>query len=72
MQIYAKKLIQLATIDLLYAQLEVRCGDQQSETMKRIAVHLEEIADHLGSLTNVLQTTAIADSQTDVKKLRSA
>ena len=44
MQNDAKKLIKLATIDLLYAQSEVRCGDQENEAMKRIAMHLDAIA----------------------------
>jgi hypothetical protein len=72
MGIYAKKLIELATINLLYAQLEVRCGDKQSETMKRIAMHLDEIAGHLSGLDSILQSSDFADSEPDRTKLRSA
>ena len=67
MQNDAKKLIELATIDLLYAQSEVRCGDQENEAMKRIAMHLDAIAGHLDGLTNVLQIAAVDHSQPDGK-----
>jgi cell division protein ZapA (FtsZ GTPase activity inhibitor) len=72
MQNNAKKLIELATIDLLYAQLELRCANQQSDAMKRIALHLDEMASHLSGLTRVLQIADAASGEMDRKKRHSA
>jgi hypothetical protein len=52
----------------VYAQLEVRCGDQHNEAIKRIAMHLDEIASHLSGLTSILQSADVAASETGAKK----
>ena len=63
MQSDAKRLFELATVDLLYASLEVKCAEQPSEAMLRIGDHLEELMRHLAGLERIFEGADAAANQ---------
>jgi hypothetical protein len=72
MQNDAKQLIEIATVNLLYAQAEIKCHDQRSEALRRIGRHLAQIATQLSALTSVLNAAEDADGEADGKQRRCA
>jgi hypothetical protein len=50
MQNEAKRLLELASVDLGYAQLEVQFAEQPTEALSRIGYHLSELEKRLDTL----------------------
>ena len=59
----AKSLIELASVDLAYAQLELACAEQSSELLDRIRFHLNEVSRRLSELTQSVNDAAMSRTQ---------
>ena len=67
-----KSLIELASIDLAYAQLEIVCADQPSELLDRIGFHLREVNQRLSELTRSFDESDVASEDITVAVARTA
>ena len=56
----AKSLIELASIDLAYAQLEIACADGSSKMLDHIGFHLNEVSRRLSELTQSVNAAELS------------
>jgi hypothetical protein len=68
----AKRLIDLASIDLGYAQLEIAYADQSSEMLERIRFHLNDLKGRLSELTQSIECVEVAKEKINVSSKRKA
>ena len=68
----AKSLIEVASIDLAYAQLEIACADGSSEMLDRIGFHLNEVSRRLSELMKCIDEAELAREDITVTATRTA
>jgi hypothetical protein len=68
----AKSLIELASIDLAYAQLEIACADGSSKMLDRIGFHLNEVSRRLSELTQSVNAAELSKEDITVAEMRTA
>ncbi len=64
----AKNLLELASIELAYARLEIRYADQSDEVLNRIAFHLDEMKQLLTELARRFEGNTKAIDETAPEK----
>ncbi len=67
----AKSLIELASVDLTYAQLEIVYADQPSELLERIGFHLSEVSRRLSELIKSVNDAAMGQCRRNVENAES-
>ena len=67
-----KSLIELAGIDLAYAQLEIACADESGEMLERIGFHLNEVSRRLSELTQSVDEAERSKEDITVAEKRTA
>jgi hypothetical protein len=72
MQNDAKKLFDLAAVDLLYADFEVKFTEQPNDAVRRIAHHLDELRRHLTELERIFEGADASGGKTDGNQRLSA